>query len=166
MDLPSELRFDRLTDAEKYHRAVPGYMKRIRDLYEAVHDRFGEDGLDLIRDVSRAYGERIARNLQIRGGLRGLAPVGRYLLRVFDMVGGEWEVTEFTDDRLVIRVERCPYPFRRAAVCQAHTAMEQALVTTLDENLEYRIGCSIPAGDAFCEHILAVKREDGLSRPV
>ncbi len=34
-------------------------------------------------------------------------------------------------------------------------------MTTLDENLEYRIGCSIPAGDAFCEHILAVKKEDG-----
>jgi hypothetical protein len=33
--------------------------------------------------------------------------------------------------------------------------MEQALVTTLDENLDYRIGKSIPQGDSCCEHILS-----------
>jgi len=155
--LPAELEFSRPDDAERYRRAVPGYMKRIRDLYEAVQDRFGEEGLELIREVSRSYGERIAGNIKRRGELRGVAAVGRYLLKVFDMVSDDWTVSEFTPDRLVIRVDRCPYPFTREEICSAHTCMEEALVTTLDPDLDYRIGCSLPKGDAFCEHILTKK---------
>jgi hypothetical protein len=34
MTLPEELAFTRLSYGNKYHKAVPGYMKRIRDLYE------------------------------------------------------------------------------------------------------------------------------------
>jgi hypothetical protein len=157
MDLPEELRFERLSDDEKYLRAVPGYMKRIRDLYEAIHDRFGEEGLALIRQVSSEYGRRIGENLQKKGGLRGVAGVGRYLLKIFDMVSDDWQVAEFTAKRLVITVDRCPYPFTRDEVCRAHTCMEQSLVATLDSGLEYRIGRSIPQGDPCCEHILSVR---------
>lgn len=158
MDLPPELAFDRPGDAEKVRKALPGYMARIRDLYEAIEDRFGEEGLALIRDVSRGYGARIAGNLKKKGGLRGLAEVGRYLLRVFDLVGGEWEVAELSDRRLVIRVRRCPYPFTRDSVCRAHTAMEETLVTTLDPDLTYRVECSIPRGAAHCDHVLELRR--------
>ena len=158
MSLPPELEFDRPDYEEKYRRAVPGYMKRICRLYEAIQDRFGEEGLELIREVSREYGERIAANVNKKGGLRGVTQVGRYLLKVFDMVSDDWKVGEFTEDRLVISVSRCPYPFRRDEICRAHTCMEQALVTTLDEDLEYRVGRSIPQGDPCCEHILSKKR--------
>jgi hypothetical protein len=157
MDLPAELSFPRLSYEEKYHRAVPGYMKRIRELYDAVADRFGEDGLELIREVSRQYGTRIGTNLEKKGGLKGVAEVGRYLLKVFDMVSDDWEVTEFSEDRLVVSVSRCPYDFTRDEICRAHTCMEQALVATLDEELDYRVGCSIPQGDPVCEHILSRK---------
>ena len=154
MELPEELSFERLSYAEKYHRAVPGYMRRLCDIYEAVYERFGEDGLNLIEEVSRQYGTEIATNVKKKGDLKGLAQVGKYLLRVFDMVSDDWEVLEYTRDRLVIAVFRCPYPFSREKICRAHTCMEHALVTTLDETLEYRIGRSIPRGDSFCEHIL------------
>ena len=154
MDVPEELAFERLSFAEKYHRAVPGYMRRLCDIYEAVYERFGDDGLDLIREVSRRYGAEIGLNVKKKGDLKGVAQVGKYLLRVFDMVSDDWEVREFTQDRLVIAVHRCPYPFSHDEICRAHTCMEQALVATLDENLEYRIGRSIPQGDPFCEHIL------------
>lgn len=157
MDLPGELAFKRLTFEEKYHRAVPGYMRRICRVYEALHDRFGEDGLDLIREVSREYGAQIGENVKKKGELKGITGVGKYLLKVFDMVGGDWKIGEFSEDRLVITVSRCPYPFDRDAICRAHTCMEQALVAALDEDLEYRIGRSIPQGDPFCEHILCRK---------
>lgn len=157
MELPEELEFERLGNEERYLRAVPGYMKRIRDLYEAIHDRFGEEGLALIREVSENYGRRIGENLQKKGGLRGVAEVGRYLLKVFDMVSDDWKVAEFSAERLVITVDRCPYPFTRDEVCRAHTCMERSLVTTLDSDLDYRIGRSIPQGDACCEHILCRK---------
>ncbi len=157
MELPEELAFERLNFAEKYHRAVPGYMKRLCDVYEAVYERFGADGLDLIREISKKYGTEIGMNVKKKRDLKGVVQVGKYLLRVFDMVSDDWEVREFTGDRLVIAVHRCPYPFSYDEICRAHTCMEQALVTTLDENLEYRIGRSIPQGDSFCEHILCRK---------
>ena len=66
-------------------------------------------------------------------------------------------VTEFTEDRLVIEVSRCPYPFTREEICRAHTCMEKSLVASLDPELEHHVGCSIPKGDAYCEHILRKK---------
>lgn len=157
MESPTELPFKRLSVEEKLQRAVPGYMRRIRDLYEAIRERFGEDGMDLIREVSRRYGERIGNNVNKKGGLAGVPEVGSYLLKVFDMVSDDWEVVESTPDRLVIAVHRCPYPFQDDELCRAHTCMEQALVQTLDKNLDYGIGRSIPQGDPYCEHILATK---------
>jgi len=154
LDLPEELAFERLSYEEKYHRAVPGYMQRICRLYEAVCDRFGQEGLTLIRDVSREYGTRIGTNVKRSRDLKGVAEVGRYLLKVFDMVSEDWAIQEFTSDRLVITVSRCPYPFTRPEICQAHTCMEQALVAALDDSLQYRVGRSIPQGDPLCEHIL------------
>jgi hypothetical protein len=154
IDLPEELKFDRLSVEEKYYRAVPGYMKRLCRLYEAVYERFGEAGLDLIRHVSREFGTGIGENVRKKHRLKGIAEVGRYLLKVFDMITDEWSVSEYTRDRLIIKVTRCPYPFSNDKICQAHTCMEQALVATLDKNLEYSVARSIPRGDPFCEHLL------------
>ena len=36
LTLPPELDFERLTVEEKYHRAVPGYMRRLCGIYEAM----------------------------------------------------------------------------------------------------------------------------------
>ena len=134
-DLPDELAFDPLEVREKYGRALPGYMRRFGELYSAIYERFGDDGLELIRDVSREYGARIARNVQKNRELKGVAEVGKYILKVFDMVSDDWTVTEFSEDRLVISVSRCPYPLEQEAVCKAHTCMESALVSTLDSGL-------------------------------
>jgi hypothetical protein len=35
--------------------------------------------------------------------------------------------------------------------------MEEALVAALDDDLDYRVGRSIPQGDPSCEHILSRK---------
>jgi hypothetical protein len=165
MDLPKELAFDQLSFEDKYHRAVQGYMKRICHLYEAIYGRFGEEGLDLIRRVSEEYGTRIGVNVKKRGELKGVAQVGRYLLKVFDMVSADWNVREFSEDRLVIGVSRCPYPFTIDEICKAHTCMEQALVAALDPDLDYCIGRSIPQGDPFCEHILSRRKSSQRTCP-
>lgn len=116
--LPPELDFERLTVEEKYHRAVPGYMRRLCGIYEAMYERFGQESLDLIRQVSTEYGASIGRNVKKKGGLKGVAEV-----------------------------------------CKAQTCMEKTLVETLDEDLDYRIGRSIPKGDPYCEHILCRKAD-------
>jgi hypothetical protein len=146
-----------LPPEEKYFKAVPGYMKRIRDLYEAIYERFGEDGLQLIRDVSARYGTELGRHVKKHlddGGIRG---VGAYIVRVFDMVDGDWEITVLNERKMIIEVSRCPYPFKDDNICRAHTCMEKALVETLDPTLEYDIGRSIPQGDPVCEHIIRKK---------
>jgi hypothetical protein len=165
MNRSRELEFDRLSVEQKYHRAVPGYMKRLRALYDAIFDRFGEEGLDLIRQVSRDFGDRVGTNVGKRGGLKGTVQVGRYLLKVFDMVCNDWDIAEFSEDRLVITVSRCPYGFTRDEICRAHTCMEEALVGSLDGDLEYCIGRSIPQGDPLCEHILTRKDGAGGRKP-
>jgi hypothetical protein len=154
MHIPHELAFERLGYEEKYHRAVRGYMKRLADLYLAIHDRFGEEGLQLIREVSAEYGRRVALNVKKKGEIKGVPAVGKYLIKIFDMVSDDWEIMEFSKDRLVIGVSRCPYPFTDDRICRAHTRMEEALVAELDDGLEYGIGRSIPQGDQYCEHIL------------
>jgi len=148
------LGFERLKPEEKYRRIVPGLLKRIRDLYAEIHARFGDEGLQLIRDVSSRYGRRAGENARARGGVSGVEGVGRYLLRVFDMVTADWEVSHFDETKLVIKVSKCPYPFTDPRLCEAHTTMEKALVEALDPSLEYRIGRSTAAGDEYCEHIL------------
>lgn len=157
MNLPKELSFEPLSPEDKLQKAVPGYMRRIRGLYDALLERFGEDGLELIRDVSRNYGTQIGTNINKKGGLKGVAEVGGYLLKVFDIVSNDWEVREFSEDRMVIAVTRCPFRFEKVEMCLAHVCMEEALVATLDEDLEHNIGQSIPGGDACCEHILSRK---------
>jgi len=164
MELPRELEFEHPSLEERHRRALAGYMRRIRVLYEAIHERFGEEGLALIRDVSREYGTRIAENVKRKRELRGIDEVGSYLLRVFEMVSGDVEVVEHTAKRLVIKVHRCPYPLTSAEVCHAHTCMEGALVSTLDDSLEHVVGHCIPAGDEYCEHIVR-RREAGSSHP-
>jgi len=156
MTIPEALKFDRLSIEEKYDRAVNGYMKRLCNLYDGLYQKFGEEGLQLIRDISRRYGTNIATNIKKRRDLKGVAQVGKYILKVFDMVSDEWEITEFSDQRLVISVSRCPYGFTIDEICRAHTCMEKALVSTLDENLTHYVGRSIPKGDPCCEHIICV----------
>ena len=146
-----------LPPEEKYFKAVPGYMRRIRDLYEALYERFGEEGLQLIRDVSTRYGRELGHHVKKHLQERGIKGVGAYIVRVFDMVDGDWTITELNDRMMIIEVSRCPYPFRQDLICRAHTCMEKALVETLDPTLEYDIGRSIPKGDPVCEHIIRKK---------
>ena len=157
----SALKFRKLSPEAKYARVVPGLLKRVRDLYEEIYRRFGDQGLDLIRDVSREYGRAAASKSLLRHQVSGVADVGRYLLMVFDMVTPHWEVSHFDDDKLIIKVTECPYPFTNPDVCEAHTTMERALVETFDPSLEYRIGCSVARGDNYCEHILTRRKAAG-----
>ncbi|MFC2150740.1 hypothetical protein ACFLQV_04480 [Calditrichota bacterium] len=130
-------------------------MKRIRYLYEAIYRKYGEDGLDLIKDVSAAYGLEIAQRVRKDDAPWDIQQVGQYLVKVFNNMRSEGKVSEFTDQRVSIEVPRCPYPFQNVNICRAHTVMEEALVKGLNPNLKYVIEKSIPAGDQCCQHVLS-----------
>jgi predicted ArsR family transcriptional regulator len=140
---------------ERKHRsATLGLMQRIRMIYDALVDRYGDEGVEFIRDVSEQFGLQMAERARLRVAEGTPREVGLYLVRVFDMVGADGEVTDLTPDRVAIRVASCPYPFRDPRVCEAHTTMERALVQELGQDLDYTITHSIPRGDPYCEHVV------------
>ena len=58
--LPENIKIDEIPVEARYRGVLRGLMTRIKDLYEAIYARYGEDGLELIRDVSGKYGNEIA----------------------------------------------------------------------------------------------------------
>src|SRR4030042_5977897 len=101
MNFKDQLNLNLLPPEEKYFKAVPGLMKRIRDLYEGIIERFGDEGLQLIRDVSTNYGRLLGIHVRKHLDEVGIKGIGTYIINVFDMVGGDWTVTELSDQKMV-----------------------------------------------------------------
>lgn len=144
-----------------YRSAVSGLYARIRNNYDFLYNRFGEEGIKMISEMSREYGLTVAERAKKRLKDNDLASVAQYLIRIFDTVGRGKEdkviPIVWEKDRVIITVGECPLHFTNPAMCRAHTTMERTVVETLNQELTYRIGKSIPAGDAVCEHILGYK---------
>ena len=143
-----------------YRSAVSGLYGRLRSNYDFLYRRFGNDGLKLIEEMSREYGLSVAKRAKTRLANNDLASVAEYLLRIFDTVarGRDLITTAVKEqDRVIIKVNRCPLDFDSPEMCLAHTTMEKTVVEELNPNLVYRIGKSIPAGDNCCEHILEIR---------
>jgi hypothetical protein len=150
---------DERTLEQVYRSAVSGLYARLRSNYDFIYRKFGDDGIKLITDMSHEYGLSIAaraRNMLNNNDLTS------YLMRIFDTVGrgknGFTELVKVNNFRLVIKVSECPLHFDNSQVCLAHTTMEKTVVEKLNPSLTYRIGKSIPAGDAYCEHIIEARQ--------
>jgi len=152
---------DERTLEQVYRSAVNGLYARLRNNYDFIYRRYGNDGLDLIADMSREYGLTIAARAKGKLEDTELASVANYLLRIFETVGRSknnlTELVEITDSKVVIKAYQCPLHFDMPAMCLAHTTMEKTVVETLNPKLVYRIGKSIPNGDKYCEHIIEIK---------
>jgi len=152
--LPPNVQIENVPLEVMYKGVLRGLLTRIKTLYEEIYNRFGDDGLNLIRDVSERSGTEIAKKIRGDDNPWGIKEVGLFLVKVFNNMKSKGEVTEFKDNRFSIMVPRCPYPFDDTQICAAHTAMECALVKGLNPDLEYSIEKSIPAGDSVCLHVL------------
>ena len=144
-----------------YRSAVSGLYARLRSNYDFLYRRFGDDGIRLIAEMSREYGLDVARRASKRLAGNDLSSVAAYLLRIFDTVArgrGLISTVEEKEDRIIIKVDRCPLDFDKPEMCLAHTTMEKTVVEELNPDLTYRIGKSIPAGDDFCEHIIEIRK--------
>ena len=142
---------------QRYRSAVAGLYARLRSNYDALYEKFGDGGIKLIADMSRRYGQEVAKRAKKRVEEGDIKAVGEYLIRIFETVGEEFEVVEVNENKLIIKAFRCPLNFDKPEMCLAHTTMEKTVVEELGPNLTYRIGKSIPAGDPYCEHIIEVK---------
>ena len=134
---------DERTLEQVYHSAVSGLYARLRSNYDFIYQKFGDDGIKLIADMSQYYGLSIAQRARERLEDNDLISVANYLLRIFDTVNrrkGYESQVEWSDNRVVIRAERCILRFDMPEMCQAHTTLEKTVVEELNPNLRYRIG--------------------------
>jgi hypothetical protein len=157
IELPEQIEFEDAPIEKKYRSVTAGLVRRIKILYDAIYQRYGRDGLDLIREASEKYGMEIAE--RARRGLVSddIQSVALYVVKIFNTIGGEGRVIEFSKERVIIRIYQCPYPWEDPRVCKAHTAMEKTVVETLGKNLTYSIPRSIPRGDLYCDHVIEYK---------
>jgi len=140
-----------------YRSAVSGLYSRLRSNYDFLYRKYGDEGIELIAEMSRDYGLSVARRAKDKLEKNDLNSIAQYLLRIFNTVG--WgknlaALTEIGPSRAVIKAYECPLHFENPGMCRAHTCMEKTVVEELNPALKYRIGKSIPAGDSFCEHII------------
>jgi hypothetical protein len=152
---------DSRTLDQVYRSAVSGLYARLRSNYEFLYKRLGDEGLKLIADMSREYGLSVAQRARKRLDSNDLHSVAGYLMRIFDTVArGRDLITtlEEGEEKVIIKVNRCPLDFDKPEMCRAHTTMEKTVVEALNPDLTYRIGKSIPAGDHCCEHIVEIKK--------
>ncbi len=152
---------DERTIEQLYRSAVSGLYARLRSSYDFIYHKFGDEGLKLIADMSREYGLSIAARARDRLKSNDLNTVAEYLLRIFNTVSrGKNDFTELVkadDSRVIIKASECPLHFKNSQMCLAHITMEKTVVEELNTDLTYRIGKSIPAGDAYCEHIIEIR---------
>lgn len=150
--------FESERNLEELHRsAVAGLYARLRKNYDFLYERFGDDGIKLIAEMSQSYGLEVAARAKKGMQRNDLLSIAKYLMRIFETVGGkdkEGEIAEMSANRVVIKVDECPMRFDKPEMCLAHTMMEKTVVEELNPQLTHRIGKSIPAGDAYCEHII------------
>jgi len=157
--LPKNVITEEVSVERKYRSATAGLTRRIKLIYAGIYERFGEEGLNLIRDISDRYGLELLERAQKKVEWNNVKSIGLYLVRIFNTIEGNGEVTEFTDDRVVIKVNQCPYLFEDMKMCEAHTTMEKVLAENLGENLCYHIPKSIPKGNSYCEHVIERKKK-------
>ena len=153
---------DNRTLKQVYRSAVKGLYARITNYYDYLYDRFGQEGLDMISEMSREYGESIVPRARKALGKNDIESVAAYLLRIFRTVDWHTDAIQLVStnpEEIIIKVEECPLHFKKPELCLAHTTMEKTVAEGLNSDIEYSIGKSIPAGDSFCEHILRLKKK-------
>lgn len=153
---------DDRTLEQVYRSAVKGLYARIVSYYNYLYNRFGQEGVEMISDMSREYGESIVPRAKKALGKNDIESVAAYLLRIFRTVDRNTDGIKIvlkSPDEIIIAVEDCPLHFKNTELCRAHTTMEKTVVEGLNPDIKYSIGRSIPAGDSFCEHILSLKKE-------
>lgn len=143
-----------------YRSAVRGLYARLRSNYDYIYQKFGDEGLKLISDMSREYGLTVAQKAKNSLESNDLPSVAQYILRIFETVAYDKHYSasiEVGNEKAIIKVDECPLRFDKPEMCLAHTTMEKTVVEELNPDLTYRIAKSIPAGDAYCEHIIESK---------
>ena len=156
---------DERTLEQVYRSAVKGLYARLRNNYDFIYRKCGDDGIKMIADMSREYGLTIAERARQRLINQDIDSVAEYVLRIFNTYNwgknGFSKLEKVNDNKIIIKAAECPLHFDNPKMCLAHTGLEKTLIEELNPELNYRIGKSIPAGDSYCEHIIELESSKG-----
>jgi hypothetical protein len=87
---------DERTLEQVYRSAVSGLYARLRSNYDFIYRKFGDDGIKLIADMSREYGNSVVTRARNRLRNNDLASVSAYLMRIFGTVGrGKMDLSSY-----------------------------------------------------------------------
>ena len=97
IDLPDDLIIEKVPIAKKYRSVTTGLVRRIKILYEAIYKKYGDEGLELIREVGEQYGLEIAERAKKWVKTNDLESVALYIKLAFssikDIVEGLLRIT-------------------------------------------------------------------------
>ena len=89
--LPQNIKIEEIPLDAMYRSVLRGLLTRIKVLYEAINKRYGDDGLDLIREVSEQYGNEIAKRVRGNDEPWDINKVGLFLVKVFNNLRAVWK---------------------------------------------------------------------------
>lgn len=143
-------------------RLAIGTMKFYRDmvggLCKAIYERYGEEGLEIIRGVTGKFGAIQAQSLKRQSNsLKGAADV--QASTVAD-VGMKLSVTA-TENEVVTIVDKCPFDLDNTCreLCDAFMDFDRALWSGIDPRAELDIQKTVAVGDPQCVIIAKIKDE-------
>jgi len=129
----------------------------LAELERAVYERFGEGGMEVIRELWRKGAERFFLN-GVKGfgiGGRGPADFLSYFKLAQEIMGYDMEMVEASDKKAVLRYHTChffekPDPVA-AKLCEAHFEFEKRAVELFNPRLKVKFTALQSAGDPYCE---------------
>ena len=69
-----------------YRSAVSGLYARLRSNYDYLYDKFGDEGIKIIEDMSRDYGLTILERAKNSVESNDIDSAANYILRIFNTV--------------------------------------------------------------------------------
>jgi len=135
----------------------------LAELEKAVYGKFGEEGMELIRELWRKGAERFFLSGVAGFGIQGRGPAD--LLSYFklgqEIMGYEMEFVEATEKKAVLRYHTChffekPDPVA-VKLCEAHFEFEKRAIEMFNPKLKIKFAALKSAGDPYCELVAELK---------
>lgn len=152
-----------ITLEEKYRRAIAGDALIIATITKAISDKYGEEGLNAIRQelVKVASGAmlHLAKQLGVRignGDVSDVAKIGRF---VDEVSAVESEYVVESPKRCVVRATSCVAGTQYKRIFPdccgtVYMGMVGAISSVINPKIKfYPTGKYLPKGDEFCEFI-------------
>ena len=131
-----------------------------RALEHAFYERFGDEAIEIIRDVYDGMAEGTLDGMKTFGIEGNDAKSFAYFIKAANEIPFNTyvEIVEASPKRAVVRWLKCAPPAEtNPKFCYAHLAFEKRAVKMLNPKLEVEMPKCIACGDPYCEEIIVLE---------